>query len=375
MINWSFVRRTGTRWPAVSVALFCGVTAAQSQIVATPVNTDRMTPAKVTLVKPDGTKVKATSDLKIEQRTEWIEKDQTVQDYLRRNNLTTDKKAITTFKALNPQVRADGTIPAGSKVSVFVTNADTDGSAGSPAMAKAHISDLTRVSFSRQVAEANQIKLATAQVPQGAYLRKDDMVLHRKLVSDVDRTASLVASRADKLSAKDLALSRYYLSSANATAAKLSTVAVGATIPSKSLSILQNDVAPVQQMEARMLNGQPPIDYRDVEVQVKTAPGAATPPKLRVYVLPGGCLDVPKNCEEFLQDLLVNLTFENLTTPSKSKVQPADMRVWVGLDNAYAAMAKLVLSGAAIPFTPVRPAPGNETLVISFSAPDQIVRP
>jgi hypothetical protein len=52
------------------------------------------------------------------------------------------------------------------------------------------------------------------------------------------------------------------------------------------------------------------------------------------------------------------------------------MRVWVGPDSAYDAMAKLVFDGGSIAFTPLHIAPdGAPEQELQFNAPGDIVQP
>lgn len=356
-----------------------GFVAAQSppvQIISTPIAPAKVAAPKVVIVKPNGAKAAAPTDVRFEQRTEWVTSDVKVGDYLARNGLAVDANTVKAFRTLNPQVHQDGTIPAGSRVSTFApTLAGSQQANATGQKAAVDMSQVAKFSVSRQVADARQVRVQTVGLPTGVYQRQSDATLHRRLVTDVDRTAALVQQRADKLSARDLALSKYYLNAANINAATIAASAkLDSGVSSASISQLQGTVAPVQQMQMRMASGEPPFDSREITVNVASKPGESTPPPLRVYMLPGGCIDTPKLCEEpLLTQLLVNLTFDGLTTPSRSRVEHADMRVWIGPEYKYAEMAKLISAGTPFRFKPVHPA--GVTDVLTFTSPDDVVQP
>ncbi|HET7792328.1 MAG TPA: hypothetical protein VFL64_02990 [Rhizobacter sp.] len=227
-----------------------------------------------------------------------------------------------------------------------------------------------------QVQAAQQIKQRTAQLPANAYERPADIPRHQALVSDLDATARLVEQRAASLSARDLALSTYYLAQANAEARGISTKSLQ-PISTQAVAQLRETVAPVQGMQKRLQSGQPPFGYRSVLVTVKTRPGAPEPPRLRVYVLPSGVLERPENFDvATIRQWLADLTFPDLTSPSRGTVAQGAMRVWIGPDGAYDAMARRIASGAPIAFTPLNIAPdGAPEQELQFNAPGDIVRP
>jgi hypothetical protein len=226
-----------------------------------------------------------------------------------------------------------------------------------------------------QVQAAQQAKQKTAQLPPSAYERPADIPRHQALVSDLDATARLVAQRAASLSARDLALSTYYLAQANADARVISTKSLQ-PISAHAVAQLRETVAPVQGMQKRLSSGQPPFGYRSVVVTVKARPGQPEPPRLRVYVLPSGVLERPENFDvATIRQWLADLTFQELTSPSRGTVAQGSMRIWIGPDAAYDAMARRIASGAPIAFTPLHITPdGAAEQELQFTAGD-IVRP
>lgn len=196
-------------------------------------------------------------------------------------------------------------------------------------------------------------------------------------MTKIETTASLVEKRADKLTAKDLALSRYYLSQANASAQGLTKYTAAKRLPSASIAQLQTSVTPLEGMQVMMLTSGSPFDYRPVVVKVSSKPGAPAAEPLRVYTLPSGILTRPETyTEDEISEYLAALSFEKLTSPSRSMVAQGEMRVWVGPNFEYAAMAKLVMRRAPIRFSPVHPvALGGPEQEIEFKYPTDVVRP
>lgn len=233
-----------------------------------------------------------------------------------------------------------------------------------------------RRSLQAQLQAAQQAKQQTTQLPASAYQRRVDIPRHRALVSDIDTTARLVEQRADSLSARDLSLSKYYLAQANVDAQVLSTRSLQ-PISAAAVAQLRDAVTPLKTMQARLKGGLPPFGYRSVVVTVKARAGQPEPPRLRVYVLPSGVLDRPENFDlDTIRQWLTDLTFQDLTSPSRWTVAQGEMRVWVGPDAAYDAMARRVFQRAPIAFTPLHIAPdGVPDQELQFTAPGDIVRP
>jgi len=237
-------------------------------------------------------------------------------------------------------------------------------------------SAVARQSLKPQVAAAQQARQRTAELPASAYERQADIKPHRALVSDIDTTAQLVDQRAGSLSARDLALSNYYLAQANANTQMLSTKSLQ-PISASSVEQLRSAVVPLRSMQAKLTSGQPPFGYRKVVVTVAAGAGQPEPPRLRVYVLPSGVLDRPEYFGvDTIREWLQAFAFEEPTSPSRGTVPQGEMRVWVGPDMMYEAMAKLVFERQPIAFALLHIAPDNAPeLALRFNAPGDIVKP
>ena len=160
-----------------------------------------------------------------------------------------------------------------------------------------------------------RVRAEAQALPQSAYRRPDDIAKHRALLTRVDGAARMVEQRAADLPARDLALSRYYLSQASAAAQSLNAQAQQAqSIGNEQLSRLERATQPVQTMRERMARGQTPFERRQVTVTVRDAQGRHLPHPLRVYVLPAGLVDSPPDEPELIRELLSELSFERLTS-------------------------------------------------------------
>jgi hypothetical protein len=195
-------------------------------------------------------------------------------------------------------------------------------------------------------------------------------------VSDIDNTARLVDQHADTLSKRDLALSKYYLAEANAKA-QMATTRTLEPISAGSVAQLRTAVAPLKSMQSKLLSGQLPFGYRKVVVTVKAVAGQPEPPRMRVYVLPSGVLDRPEYFGiDTIREWLQAFSFEEPTSPSRGTVPQGEMRVWVGPDRMYEAMAKRVFERQPIAFALLHIAPDNAPeLALRFNAPGDIVKP
>jgi len=233
-----------------------------------------------------------------------------------------------------------------------------------------------RQSVRPQVEAAQQTRQLTAALSDKAYARPEDAKQHRALVSDIDATARLVDQRADTLSKRDLALSKYYLAEANAKA-QLAATRTLEPISAGSVAQLRTAVAPLKSMQSKLMSGQLPFGYRKVVVTVKAVAGQPEPPRMRVYVLPSGVIDRPEYFDiDTIREWLQAFAFEEPTSPSRGTVPQGEMRVWVGPDMMYDTMAKRVFERQPIPFALLHVAPSDAPeLQLQFNAPGQIVKP
>lgn len=330
---------------------------------------------KVELVTPVGAKLGAFNAAGYEQRTVWSPQDQNVRDLLSKSRLQLDPATMKSLRTLNPSIRQDGTVPAGAKVTYFVPKFDPDKPAPADSMAIVDMASLARYAISPEVADARSVRLQTTQLTLDKYDRQTDFQAHRKLVRDIESAATAVESKAGRMTAKDLALSRYYLSAANAKAATLTTT--NFKIFEAQVHSLELSAQPVQGMQVMLKSSGSPFAYRPVVVRVASAQGSPEVGPLRVYVLPSGLVADPETYSEGeIEQYLIDLSFEKLTTPSHSMVAQADMRVWVGPDHSYAGMARLVKQKQPIRFNRLDVSPaGASDRVVDFSAPLDVVRP
>ncbi|MFT3815858.1 MAG: hypothetical protein QM740_21255 [Acidovorax sp.] len=365
------------RTSAISAILPLVVMAQTPADLAAPQSTAIRKPDfKVQLISPNGVKSAPQELQGVQLETASSERDQILKDLLGSKGLALDKKSLAAVRTLNPSLKADGTVPAGTKITYYAPHLV----AGQLAPGEKTAFDMALAAKYQVGAErtvARTVRQETIRMPSTAYEQKADMAMHRQLVASIEETATLVESRADKLTARDLALSKYYLSEANAQSQRLSSLTAANSIRTDSVEQLKLTVQPLEGMRTMMKKTVSPIEYRAVNVKVSGPPAGPPAEPLRVYVLPGGMLDRPETYTlAELKDLLIALSFENLTSPSRSMVAQGDMRLWVGPDHAYDAMAKRILQSAPIRFKAVLPATDNgPERQIEFEAPTDVVQP
>ena len=330
---------------------------------------------KVYLVGPAGAKVGAISGAGFDQRTVWSRKDQNVRDLLSESSLHLNNTTVQALRKLNPVIRPDGTVPAGSKVTYFAPTFAAGRAAPADSKALVDMGSLAKYSVRAEVEDARATRERTRTFAAEKYERRADIQAHRQVVAQIESTAILVESKAERMNAKDLALSRYYLRTANQHAAPMSKSDM--VISKAAVAELKSNAQPVQSMQLALRSGDSPFTYRQVVVKVVNAPGTPTPEPFQVYVLPSGLVADPATfSEKDIEQYLIDLSFEQLTTPSRSLVAQADMRLWIGPAKSYSGMARLVKAQQPLRFTRIDASPvGVPDKEIQFSTPIDIVRP
>jgi hypothetical protein len=316
----------------------------------------------------------AEQPLVFEQRRVWVQKDESAGDILGRGGITVNGATIESLRRLNPAIRPDGTVPAGTRLTYF---APSGPQVGTDLRAPVDMARVARASIAPQAVAARQLATDTRLLTASAYQRPADLQRHLKLVGEIDRTATLVEQRADQLSARDLALSRIYLIGANARARSLTTASALQPIASDQLTQLQGSVQPLQTMSARIERGGSPFDYRAVTVEVAPTAPATKVAALRVYVLPAYVIDYPQSFDvQQVRQWLEDLTFESLTSPASGTVPQAEVRLWIGPDFAYEQMARAVVEGRLTQYRALHPAPdATQASSLRFVAPADVVAP
>jgi hypothetical protein len=365
-------------------ALLCGFTQAMAQTPAAAVARelimqrplDAARPAAV-LVHPGPASAAVAAQLRLEQRTLWVPRDEDLVSILTRSGVSANAETLQAIRKLNPHIGADGRVKAGTRLSFYAPHVADGKPLPAGTLVGLDMAQVARSTVTPHAAAARQLKVQTSALPAAAYERSTDIAAHRHLIDQIDRTAQLVEEKSPQMSARDLALSRFYLAHANVTAQSLTGASAAKRISTQGVVLLQQSVSPLEGMQAMMLSSDKPFGDREVSVSVSSANGPGDPPRLRVYMLPGGILDRPDAFSfDEVRDLLIQLTFQSLTSPSSASVPIADMRVWVGPDHAYDAMARKVLSGDTIRFTPLRSGPGaDKPADLAFTAPTDIVVP
>lgn len=262
------------------------------------------------------------------------------------------RPALGIFKGRQVPAAKLPTPPVAASAGAVVRNPVAGAALGAAAGASLAMTEAGRHNMTIEADRSSQARAQASQLPDSVYRRRNDASLHRELLTRVDDTARLVAQRANALPPRDLALSRYYISSANAEARRVNQLASQRSIGSEDLERLRSTVEPVRAMQARLARGETPFERRQVTVTVRNADGGQPAPPLRVYVLPAGLIDNPDE-PALIRELLGELSFERLTSPSTGTVPGGEMRLWVGPDFQYDAMAKMVVERRLTRYTPV----------------------
>jgi hypothetical protein len=363
--------------PLATSCLVAGSFAQTPQLAAQQPALGLKQPAfKVQFVNPAGGKLLVREAASIELEAVTSERDQALRELLGSKGFVVDAKSIAAVRKLNPGIRADGTVPAGTRVT-YLSPQFAAAQVGSGQRASFDMAAAARYKIGVETSAAKGTRRLTVAMPMAVYERQEDIRTHRQLVASIETTAAMVERSADALTAKDLALSKYYLSQANAQAERMSSLREPMSVTNASVTELEKTVVPLDGMRLMLQTSGSPIEYRPVTVKVKDAPGAKPAEPLRVYTLPGGIIERPSTYTVGeIRSYLIALSFEKLTTPSSSMVGQGDMRIWVGPDYAYDAMATIVAQKAPIRFVPVMPstATGSDR-VIEFTSPVDVLRP
>jgi len=364
------------------LACWAGAAAAQSPpyVESAPITTFKAHPSITVLMMPaaagSAPVLPAPAIASIEQRTVTAKRDVDVREVLKGGHLSFDPQTLEQLKRLNPDLRSDWTLPAGKKFTYFAPSAEVSAAQPHAVPGFINIAQASRLSVREQVSESARIKAGARLLKISNFASPQDAVLHQKLTDSIDNTAKLVDRQAPAMSARDLALSRYYLQQANARANALTNVGSGVQIASAQITLLQGSTQPLQAMSFRMETGQAPFQNRQVQVDV--APGTGSPQfaAFRVYVLPVGVINDPSSYPpDLIRDLLQQLTFEDLTTPSSSPVPLGEMAIWIGPDHQYDAMATMVVQKRAIAYKLMHANFNPNTLALKFNAPGEVVNP
>lgn len=331
---------------------------------------------KYQVVEPGGGKKTVKGLVDIELHTVSSDRDQPLRELLDGQGFVLNQKSLSAVRRLNPEVQVDGTVPAGSKVSYLAPQIpDELNRQGVKTSFDMGAAAKYKIGF--ETAKASSARQQTYKMSSAVYERKADISVHRRLVADIEVTAAEVEARADKLSGRELALSKYYLSQANDQAQRLTRLSDNSSIRSTDVLRLQRAVEPLDGMRALMKRTGSPVSYRSVKVVVSGVPGGPPVERLRVYTLPGGIIDRPESYPlPELKSLLVVLSFGDLTSPSQDMVAQGEMRVWVGPDHSFDDMAKWVKQGRSIRYVAVQPSTALDNgREIEFKFPNDVVRP
>jgi len=338
-------------------------------------------PKNVLVIDASGAVKKAPDQLKLRLRSETLNTPEDASSVLQRNGLSDDPKTMGMLKKLNPtQDFSKGALPAGTKLDVLVPRTGEDDfgrkflvdkkvTYGSPAIARWAVHD--------ELARTSNIKSTTYKLPVTAYENPESLAEHRRLVTDIDKAAKLVATKADSLSATDLAVAKYELQYASIRAEQFNELAKLGAAKRSDLAMFKEAAAPTQLMIPRVMSGQAPLPYRRIRVVVLKGESQEDAKELQVYVLPAGVLANPmKFTKEDIETYLSKFSFQEEASPASADVPVFDTRIWIGPRLKFPEMVRLVQSGAVSKVQPVADSDWNAPApVLRFRAPADVVLP
>jgi hypothetical protein len=334
----------GTVPPPTAIALQAPAATAISPAVAAAV-----LPA-ATLVHPDGVAAVSTSTpTRIRPDAVTIERGDTLDQFLARNHLAKDPVTVATVRRMNPSLNLDQLdTHAGQKVYVpKLSGASPSGGA----VLQVHDPNFARIEISQARADIAALKQS---VSANQKVFESPALPHRyqTVLADTTRAAQSLEAYTRSFTPTDTALLGAQFETLRLVADPAVTVgtsgSTGAPLTAARVSSLESNAEPFRALlKATSRSGVGYEDLRrEVRVVVKSVDPSKPPQPRRVYVLPAAMVDRPGHYpDETLLSLLRVLTFPNLTTPASERFVFADLAVWVGPENAYAATLADVRNG------------------------------
>jgi hypothetical protein len=225
-----------------------------------------------------------------------------------------------------------------------------------------------------QVKAAQDAQRRGAEIQNWNFASKISAEQHQRLIRDFAHSAQRIEVNADRMSRRELAIAKFAIAKATAEEGKVQRILSAPTAGPKTVNLgpLEDAVGYLGKMNARAANGLPSIDYRMVNVSVRKKDGKFIS-GLRVYALPKDMLNEPGNYSQALiKNLLEDLTFEKLTSPSLDKIPISELQIWVGPEFSYEEMRKMVVEKKLKKYKPVHASFTSTTLELVFEAPDEV---
>jgi hypothetical protein len=273
-----------------------------------------------------------------------------------------ESKAMTQFKAIQATTK-----PAPTALTVKV------GTSTELQPSKLTQASPTLLSQVRMASETNRRVLS---INQNSYVDPKVLVQHRQLVEGIHQGAKLVQENHERYGRTDLAMTKYLLAKADIEARELEARAGSVEgIRVHDLAPLRDAMLPFQAMKHSIQSGKAPLPHWTVKVTVQVKPGDRTQLEgLRVYALPKEMFTYPEKYEEKLIDeLLVDFSFQNLTSPAEQQMPVGELRIWVGPEYAYKHMRQLIRNGKLTQFKPLHANAGTSAPVeLTFFQSDVI---
>jgi hypothetical protein len=311
---------------------------------------------------------------KRQPKTEALSEPRSVGDTIRRPGVTEDLRSVDTSRRIDPDLSARQS-PVAARVDLDEPRAG----AGADSQAVKSDSPATaRVAVREQVDQTARIRTDANRLTERSFATPADLRTHRQAVSNIEKAAKVLETKAAGLPPSDLAIAQYQIDYATRQAAGVNRAAKGGLVVSNAqVQAVQSAAGPVQPMASRIMSGQRPFPVRKVSVRVGQKEGGDEVAGLQVYVLPGGILDDPSLFNESeIRSYLTRFSFTQLTSPAAQEVAVFDMRVWVGPRMNYDEMVRLVGEREVKKFRVINdPTVSNQLIELTFIAPDDLVEP
>lgn len=329
-------------------------------------------------VSPDGQLKKAPDSIQLQLHSEILKQPATVSEILRTNGLIEDEKTVEMLKRLNPNYDFSEThLPAGAKIDLFIPKAENTieqlNLINNPVTFDTALAG--KIAFKDYAIKAAEIKASASSLPRSSFFRSIDFHIYQQAADDIVFSAKTLESKADSLSANDIAAIQYQLLYASRKAEQINEAGSTNEIKSDDITEVGSAAASAKTMSNRISQGQSPVPTRKITVSALKENSDEGVKGLQVYVLPAGFFTDPDLFSEpEIFNFLTRFSFSEETSPASKDLQVIDARVWIGEKFKFVEMARLVKSGQIDKFQPINDPDTTTPLEIIFRVPTDIIK-
>jgi hypothetical protein len=352
--------QTGTRQPASH---------GQPQGTGTRGATTQPPPA-VRLVRPDGSV--SSADVKIRPDAILIRPNDSLDQILNRNHLSSDPATVEAIRRQNPSLNLDQ-LHTHAGQHLYVPKATGTAPRDRDQLLQIQDPNLARVQLRQDRREITTLQRKTVAHQEALFASPAVAARHQKALSDVSLASQRLEAFTPSMSARDVALLNFQLSRVQLIADPAVRVhgETATQLTAARVATLEQSARPMRSVLA--VTGRSGVTYEDLRREVKvvvSGPVGSRPRPQRVYVLPAAMIERPNDySDDVLLSLLRSLTYTNLTTPSSERFLFSDLAIWVGADDAYDVMLKRLRHGE-LSSRPVSIRESSPSVIeVTFAAP------